>query len=190
MPEPFMRRVAHDELPEDMRTAHARSMELRGDATFFEVFGNHPDLYRWYVDRFYGEVFRSGVVDRRVKELVRLRLSMQHGCRFCNQGNRIDAQQAGLTMEEIDALDDYESGPFSSRDKAALRLADEMQLTRMDGALDKTLHTSLAEHFTDAEILELGLVLGVLVGMAKFMFAFDLVEKEPNCPFPSASQSG
>ncbi len=190
MPEPFLGRVAHDELPDDMRAAHARSMALRGDATFFEVFGNHPELYRWYVDRFYGEVFRSGIVEQRVKELVRLRLSMQHGCRFCNQGNRVDARQAGLTVEEIDALDHYESGPFSERDMAALRLADEMRLTRGDGALDEKLYASLAEHFSDAEILELGLVLGVLAGMAKFMFAFDLVEKEANCPFPSANQSG
>lgn len=159
-------------------------MTLRGDATFFEVFGNHPELYRWYTGSFYGEVFRGGLVDRRIKELVRLRLSTEHGCRFCNQGNRVDAVESGISSEEIDALADYESALFTDREKAALRLADEMRLTNPDGVLDRTLYKSLREHFSDAEILELGMTLGVLSGMAKFMFAFDLVEKEPGCPFP------
>ena len=48
-------------------------MALRGDATFFEVFANHPDLYRWYVGSFYGEVFRGGKVAQPYKELLRLR---------------------------------------------------------------------------------------------------------------------
>ena len=40
-------------------------------------------------------------------------------------------------------------------------------------------------NFSDAEILELGLVGGILAGVAKFMFAYDLVEKEDACPFHS-----
>ncbi len=190
MPKPFLQRIAHDELPADLRSAHDGSMQLRGDATFFEVFGNHPELYRWYTESFYGEVFRGGLVDLRIKELVRLRLSTLHGCRFCNQGNRADAIKAGLSDDEINALGDFESGPFSEREKAALRLADELRLTNYDGVLDGKLYDSLSEHFSDAEILELGLVLGVLAGMAKFLFAFDLVEKEPDCPFPGTSVNG
>jgi hypothetical protein len=30
---------------------------------------------------------------------------------------------------------------------------------------------------------ELGMIMAVLCGMAKFIFAFDLVEKEDYCPF-------
>ncbi len=173
-------------MPADIRTAYESSMTLRGDATFFEVFSNHPALYRWYTESFYGEVFRGGLVDRRIKELVRLRLSIEHGCRFCNQGNRVDALAAGLTDAEIDAIADYETAPFSEREKAALRLADELRLTNRHGILDATLYTELREHYSDAEILELGLVLGILSGVARFLFAYDLVEKEENCPFPES----
>ena len=157
-------------------------MALRGDATFFEVFGNHPDLYQWYTQGFYGDVFRGGLVDRRIKELARLRLSTVHGCRFCNQGNRVDALEAGLTAADIAALDDYENSALTAAEKSALRLADQLVLTNPNGQLTAELYGDLADHFSDAEILELGLVLGILSGMAKFMFAFDLVEKEPNCP--------
>ena len=124
MPDPVINKVTIDEMPADLRAAYANSMQLRGDATFFEVFANHPDLYRWYTESFYGHVFHGGLVDRRIKELVRLRLSNTHGCRFCNQGNRADAIEAGLSADEIDQLDDFENGPFADREKAALRLAD------------------------------------------------------------------
>lgn len=177
-----LQRVASSAMPEDIRKAYDHSMALRGDATFFEVFANHPELYRWYTGSFYGEVFHGGLVPRRIKELVRLRLSTVHGCRFCNQGNRVDALEAGLSEADIDALDDYPSSSLGLAEKAALRLADQMLLTNPGGQLDEALYAELRLHFSDAEILELGVVLGVLTGMAKFLFAFDLVGREAHCP--------
>ena len=182
-PDPFLKRVAPDEMPDNLLAAWRKSMELRGDAAFFEVFGNNPGLYEWYTGSFYREVFHGGAVPRRIKELVRLRLSNIHGCRFCNQGNRVDALGAGLTETEIDALSDYENAPFSAAEKAALRLADQMLLTNPDGALSQSLYDDLKRHFTDGELLELGLIMAVLSGMAKLLFVFDLVEKEDYCVF-------
>ncbi len=183
MPDTPLNRVAVEDMPADIAAAHGKSMALRGDATFFEVFANHPFLYRWYTQGFYGEVFDGGRVERRIKELVRLRLSTTHGCRFCNQGNRRDALDAGLSQADIDAVADYEHSGLSLRDKAALQLADQLVLTNPAGRLDDKLYVSLKEHFDDAEILELGLLMGILTGVAKFLFAFDLVEKEQSCPF-------
>lgn len=186
MPNPTLKRITRDQLPSDMVAAHERSMELRGDATFFEVFANHPDLYRWYTESFYGEVFDGGLVDRRIKELVRYRLSTLHGCRFCNQGNRADALAAGIAADALDAIDDYESSTvFSAGDRAAIALAERLALTTENGELDPELHARLSAHYSDAQILELGVVIGILSGMARFLFAFDLVEKEPACPFHS-----
>ncbi len=159
-------------------------MALRGDATWFEVMAHAPELYDWYGE-FYARLFRGGRVERIIKELVRLRLSTTHGCRFCNQGNRPDALQAGVKPEQIEQLDNYENGPFSARERSALALADQMALTNPSGALDGDLYKRLQEHFGPAEILELGMVMAVLTGMAKMLFAFDLVEREESCPFPA-----
>lgn len=182
MPETPLRRLRRDDMPDDIAGAFDRSMALRGDATFFEVFANHPDLYRWYKDSFYGDVFRGGIVDRRIKEIARYRLSTAHGCKFCNQGNREDALAVGLSESDLDAVDHYEQSDLSPREKVALRLADHMVLTNAGGRLDERLYRQLREYFSNAEILELGMVLGLLAGMAKFLFAYDLVEKEENCP--------
>ena len=187
MPETALKRVAPAEMPGDIRQAFEHSMRLRGDATFFEVFANHPELYRWYTGSFYGEVFRGGRVARRIKELVRLRLSTIHGCRFCNQGNRLDALAAGLAAADLDALADYEASDLEPAEKAALRLADQMLLTNSGGQVNDALYADLRAHFDDAEILELGVVLGILAGMAKFLFAFDLVDREADCPIHPGS---
>ncbi len=188
MPQPQLPRIAPEDMPEHIRHGWERSMALRGDATWFEVMAHAPELYDWYGE-FYERLFRGGRVERVIKELARLRLSTTHGCRFCNQGNRPDALEAGVAQEQIDQLDEYESGPFSERERAALALADQMVLTNPSGTLDAALHERLKKHFDPAEIMELGMVMAVLTGMAKMLFTFDLVEKENNCPFP-ASRAG
>ena len=183
MPKPALQLLLPADLPEPMAQAWQKSMALRGDATFFSVFGHRPDLYRWYTERFYGEIFHGGRVERRTKELLRLRLSRTHGCKFCNQGNRADALESGLSEQDLAQLEHYESSSFSAREKAALRLADEMALVNPNGKLSPALYAEMSACFDDGEILELGMLMGILAGMAKFLFAFDLVEKEDNCPF-------
>ena len=179
LPQPLLRRIPRAELPADMQAAWDQAMSNSGDATFIEVMGNNPEMFRWYID--------AGRLDRRVLELVRLRLANLHGCAFCNKGDRVQALAAGLSEAALDALPDYEHGPFSAAEKAALALADEMALTRPTGRLTPALYARLQSHFSDGELLELAMVMAVLCGMAKCLFAFDLVEKEAGCPFPASA---
>lgn len=188
MPNPTLKRHLPATLPPRMADAWRHSMALRGDATFFEVFGNNPELYAWYRERFYGELFNAGCCERRAKEILRLRLSSVHGCRFCNQGNRVAAADAGLVASEIEAVAAGDGAALTPRDRAVLALAEQMLLTNPAGALDAELHAALHEHYDDAQILELGVVAAVLTGMAKMLFVFDLVEKEASCPFPHLAE--
>ena len=102
MPEPLLRRVPGSEMAPDFRDRWAEAVSLRGEGTLLEVGANAPELIEWYYDRFYGEVFHHGRVDRRTKELARLKLSTMHGCAFCNRGNRVAALKAGVTPGQID----------------------------------------------------------------------------------------
>ena len=78
---------------------------------------------------------------------------------------------AGLIEEQIDAFDDPENGPFTDAEKAVLALGEQLALAQPEGTLNPVLHQKLAQHFSDAEILELGLVGGILAGVAKCMLA-------------------
>jgi alkylhydroperoxidase family enzyme len=88
-----------------------------------------------------------------------------------------------VTKEQISSLNDYKNGPFTTREKGALELADQMVLTNNKGVLDQPLYEKLKSDFNDGELYELGMIMAVLIGVAKFTFVFDLVEKEDYCQF-------
>lgn len=182
-PDPHFKKFDRADLPEHMQQSWDSSMKMHGDATFVEVFGNAPHMYDWYMKDFYEKVFYSGRIEKSLIELVRLRLANIHGCAHCNRADRAGARAAGVSEEQIEGLESYESGPFSDKEKAALALADVMVLTNPMGSVTEDIHARCREHFTDGEMLELGMIMAVLCGMAKFIFAYDLVEKEDYCPF-------
>lgn len=182
LPTPHVPPLSRDDLPPPMQAAHDRALQLRGDATFIGVMGHAPELFDWYGE-FYRRVFYGGRVPVRIKELVRLRLSTVHGCAFCNRGNRLDAAAAGLDDAQLRAIGDETAACWSPPERAALRLAGAMALTAPQGHMDAALYADLRAHFDDAQIVELGMTMAVLTGMAKFLFAYDLVEKEDYCEF-------
>ncbi len=188
-PDTPLARVPRDRLPAHMQPAWDGALKMHGDTTFTEVFGNAPYIYDWYLNDFYKKVFYSGRISRPIVELIRLRLANIHGCAFCNRSDTAAALHAGITQAQIDALPDYEHGPFTDQEKAALALADVMALTNPKGFITKALYARAKQHFTDGALVELGVIMAVLCGMAKMIFAYDLVEKEDTCPFiPAAAE--
>jgi alkylhydroperoxidase family enzyme len=188
-PETPFARVPRAQLPPHMQEIWDKSMARHDDATFVEVMGNAPHIYDWYYQEFYQKLFYSDRIGRRVVELVRLRLANIHGCAFCNRNDRLAAKDAGISDAELEALPTYETGPFVEAEKAALALADVMVLTNAKGAVSPALYQRLKRSFTDADLVELGMIMAVLCGMAKFIFAFDIVEKEDYCPFTPQAEA-
>lgn len=182
LPTPAVPPVARELLPSSLAASSERALATRGDDTFVRVMAHTPELMQWYGD-FYARVFHGGRVPARFKELLRLRLSTLHGCAFCNRGNRLDAAAAGLSVEQLRAIEDPEAPCWSAAERAVLELAARMALTCQEGHLDTALHAALRVHFDEPQIVELGLTMAVLTGMAKFLFVYDLVEREPYCEF-------
>ena len=178
--------VERDAMPEELQEVYDLAAERVGDTTFIEAGAHAPEVLQWYFDSFYGQIFYGGRVEVRVKEIVRLRLAKTHGCAFCNKWDTVDALDAGIEQEVIDAIVPYpaEVDPtrFDDRELMAIRYADQMVLQNMHGHLDPELYAGLRRHFDDAEIIELGFAMAVLTGMAKFLFIADLVPTEANCP--------
>lgn len=178
-----MGRIPREELPEAARAAWETLNELTGEPAFVEVFANAPELLEFVMHRFYGDIFFGGRVAQRYKQLARLRLSLLHGCRTCNLQNVPGARAAGITQEQIAALEDADNGPFTDAERAVVRFAEQVALTNAGGRLDAELYRRLRVHFSDADICELGLVMGVISGLAKMSFVMDLVQREDYCPF-------
>jgi AhpD family alkylhydroperoxidase len=191
MPNPLLSRIAPEALPDDLRQLREASIEVAGDGVRLEVFGHHPAVYRFYQSVFYGAFFDNHggdmVVDRRWKELIRLKLSLTNGCFVCNAHNVPGALAAGYSQEQIDAMGDSSSPLFSPPEQAVLALGGLFAIRETDPLLTPELYARLAAHFSDAEILELGFFATILSGWTKLIFAYDLITRE--CAIDDASRA-
>jgi len=180
-----MTRIPREDLPAPFGEAWDTLNKLTGEPTFVEVFAAAPELLGFVMGEFYQKIFFAGRVQNKYKQLARLYLSLSHGCQTCNLQNVPGSLEAGVTQAQIDALLDFETGPFDAAEKAVLRFAHQMVLTNHEGRMDKRLHADLTAHFDEAQICELGVCMAVIGGMAKLSFVMDLVAKEDYCPFAS-----
>lgn len=86
--------------------------------------------------------------------------------------------QQGLTEEKIMALDTYQDSPvFSPQEKIALRFAEKMALCHHE--IDDEFFRALRAHFTDAQIVELGMMIGQYIGFGRLLMVLDL--ERPVC---------
>src|SRR3974390_102122 len=90
----------------------------------------------------------------------------------------------------ISDLFDYAgSTRFSAREKAALHYADLFKQGRH--AIDKDqVYADLAKHFTDEEIIELGLFCAEVDGVGKFVKPLNVLSWEEACELNSNLRSG
>jgi alkylhydroperoxidase family enzyme len=79
----------------------------------------------------------------------------------------------GATEDLVDKLQDYEASDLPERTKVALRLAD--RLTGEHPTVDAELDAQLKRHFSDAQILDLGMTLTFASGWQRFIEAFGIV---------------
>ena len=81
-------------------------------------------------------------------------------------------RREGITEELVAALQDYERGPFTEREKAALRYAD--QLYADHHAVDDALWGDLSAHFAENELLELTWVLAEFIALGKVIYVLGI----------------
>ena len=188
MADTALHRIPRDELAPEWQGAWDMLNGLTGEPTFIEAMANAPELLNFAMVEFYQNIFFGGRVEQKYKQLLRLRLSLAHGCRSCNLQNRTGTREAGYSDAQIADIEGSRAS-FDEAERAVLEFADEMILTNPGGRLDEPLYRRLRAHFDDAQICELGVVAGFIGGMAKMAFVLDLVEREPTCPFVPASQA-
>jgi len=120
---------------------------------FFRTMANRPEVLKTFVP-FYGAVVGPGSVERRVKELVYLACSFANRCAYCSAAHTASGKRAGISDDELRALQAGQEDFFSGAERAAVRYARE--LTRTADAAET--REELFVHFTGEQIVELTLV--------------------------------
>jgi uncharacterized peroxidase-related enzyme len=106
---------------------------------------------------FYASVGKS--LDRKLYEMIYLRVSFINGCHYCQQHHIASSKRVGLTAEHWQALQGGNYGGFAEKEQAALNYAEK--LTRTPHDITDTDIEKLKKHFSDAEIVDLHLLIGL-----------------------------
>jgi len=130
---------------------------------------------------YWNKLLYQGTLPHKLKEMCRIKISVAHQCGYCSTLRSTVAKEEGLTEDMIDDLVDYAgSKRFTEREKAALRYAGLFK--QGERAIDKDeVYADLARHFSDEEIIELGLFCAEVDGVGKFVKSLDVLSWEEAC---------
>jgi AhpD family alkylhydroperoxidase len=131
--------------------------------------------------RQWNELLNGGILPVPLKEMCRVLISMKHGCGYCSTVRSRIATENGLTEEKLMATLDFENSTlFDDREKAALRYATLFK--EGDDAIDSDqVYDGLRKHFSDEEIVELGLLCAETDGVGKFARSLRMRTWEEAC---------
>jgi AhpD family alkylhydroperoxidase len=129
----------------------------------------------------WNKVLYEGVLPHKLKEMCRIKISVAHQCGYCSTVRSNVAKAEGLTEDMINDLFDYQtSNKFTPREKAALHYADLFK--QGEHAIDRDeVYQDLSKHFSDEEIIELGMLCAQTDGVGKFVKSLNVLSWEDAC---------
>ncbi|MET7903830.1 carboxymuconolactone decarboxylase family protein [Streptomyces sp. NPDC005355] len=153
----------------------ARTGELLADAprdppgrvgNVFTTLARHPELYKAFMP-FGLQLLRKGRLPGRVRELLILRTSHNTGASY-EWGRHLPlAKAAGLTDADIERVPQGPDAPgWTDVDRHLIRAADELH---GDARLSDTTWEALAEHFGEADLIEITMLVGQYHMVAFFL---------------------
>ncbi len=136
---------------------HIYEHRLRGQpANLHKTMAHNPQALTPFL-AFYAAVGKS--LDRRLWEMVYLRVSFLNDCHYCSQHHMASSKRVGLGPEDWQALKNGDLARFSESEQQILQYADK--LTRTPAQISDQDITALKSHLTDEQIADLHLLVGL-----------------------------
>ena len=128
----------------------------------------HVPACFWFFADSWDNIFRNGVLDHAIKELCRLYVSRSVTCEYCGNQRSIKATQCGAVIEDqvLDLLNFEKSTAYNERQKAALAYAEAI-VWHLE--TDDAFWERLYRHFNEAELVELGCMIGLTMGQQSWL---------------------
>lgn len=133
----------------------------------------------WY--RYWLSLTLEGELPIDLKELCRVKIAFEHTCGYCSTVRSNAAKDMGLSEEKIQQVWNYEnSDMFSVREKLALRFADYLKhdISKAD---NDAFYEELKTHFSESEIIELGMWCAENVGAGSFVRTLNIISWGQAC---------
>jgi AhpD family alkylhydroperoxidase len=131
--------------------------------------------------RCWNSVLYEGLLPHKLKEMCRIRISVAHRCGYCSTVRSHVARGEGLSEELVhEVLNDPASPRLTPRERAALQYADLFKSG--DDAIDSNaVYERLRAHFSEEEIIELGMLCAQTVGVGRLVRSLNIVSWEEAC---------
>lgn len=128
----------------------------------------HVPACFWFFANSWRDIFRNGILDHAIKELCRLYISRSVQCEYCGNQRSVKSTVSGALIEDhvMDLLNFEKSERYDERQKAALSYAEAIawHLDPDDAFWDR-----LHRHFSEAELVELGCMIGLTLGQQSWL---------------------
>ena len=144
----------------------------------YRIFAHRPDLATAAAT--YGRALRAHrTLPDRLVELVRLRIAFHNQCRSCMAIRYGDAVADGLTEDLVWSLEQpMEATDLTGAERAAIRYGELFATNHL--AIDDDVYDELRRHFSEGEIVELGLHVALCVGIGRLAATWNMVEELPD----------
>jgi uncharacterized peroxidase-related enzyme len=148
-------------LVEPAQNEYLAELESKGrrENRFFRMLAHKPEALKTFVP-LYAAIMGPGATDRRTKELAYLTASIANECAYCTAAHKATARKAGITEEEIRAIETEQYQDFTPADRAVIQYARELTTAADANETSQPLFRS----FNDEQVVEITLV----VAMANF----------------------
>ena len=111
-------------------------------------------------------------LEQSLMELVEMRASQINGCAYCVDLHAADARAAGESERRLAALTVWREVPFfTARERAALEWTEALTLVTSTHVPD-TAWNAVREHFDEAEVVDLSLLVATINSWNRFAIAF------------------
>ena len=175
---PRLSRVPRAQATPAVAAIYDRYMRTRGNVpNMFRTMAHRPQIFETMIAHFEA-ILQSGTVPLRLKELVIVRTSQINRCEYCLASHTRIARNLGWSEEQLSGLAAFEDrDDFSTAEKAALRLAEQMTLDAH--RIPEEEFESLRSHFDEGEIVELMAAIGLFNYFNRFNNALQMEPTKP-----------
>jgi alkylhydroperoxidase family enzyme len=160
--------VPLEKMDTDMREEMARCQREGTPRPESSAVRAHVPAAFWFFARSWNDLFRNGIADHGLKELARLYVSRSVQCEYCGNQRSVRATGDGSVIEAdvLDLLNFEKSVRFSDQQKAVLAYAEAIvwHLNPDDAFWDR-----LYTHFSEAELVEIGCMIGLTLGQQSWL---------------------
>ena len=121
----------------------------------------------------------NGTLPPRLLELVRLRIAFFNQCRSCIAVRYQSAIDDGLDEDAVCSLETpADAENLSAAEQSALRFAELFATNHL--AIDNAVYDDLRQHFSEDQLVELGLHCAIALGVGRLSATWDVTDDLPD----------